>query len=161
MVHLQGIRRVIEGYSGVFGWIWRYSAHLGHLTMWQLIGMLHVQVRPSTTLYNIKQLYQELWGLSGARGVPRPTGGSSERRLLEFYRDHLVKGSVYAASFILLAKICVHASSITFLARIRVCFTALIEGIRHHSFGPCFQLGEPSERHGLADYPIDPCLSST
>ena len=40
---LQGIRRVIEGYSGVFGWIWRYSAHSEHLTMWQLTGMLHVE----------------------------------------------------------------------------------------------------------------------
>ena len=75
MVPLQGIRRVIEGYSGVFGWIWRYSAHSEHLTMWQLIGMLHVQVRPSTTSYNIKGGYEELWGLSGARGVPGPAGG--------------------------------------------------------------------------------------
>ena len=94
---LQGIRRVIEGYSGVFGWIWRYSAHFEHLTTWQLKGMLHVRSRPSATWYNIKEVYQELWGLSGARGVsPGRQGGSSERRLLEFYLDRLGKGFVYA-----------------------------------------------------------------
>ena len=27
-----------------------------------------------------------------------------------------------------------------------VCFIALIESIRHHSVGPCLQLGDPSER---------------
>ena len=84
---LQGIRRVIEGYSGVFGWIWRYSAHFEHLTTWQLKEKLHVRIRPSTTWYNIKGVDQELWWLSGAQGVPPGRqGGSSERRLLEFYR---------------------------------------------------------------------------
>ena len=58
----------------------------------------------------------------------------------------LGKGLVYASSFILLARICVHASSFAFLARIRVCFIVLIESIRHHSVGPCLQLGDPSER---------------
>ena len=159
---LQGIRKVIEGYSEVFGWIWGYSAHFEHPTMWQLTGMLHVRIRPSTTWYNIKGVYQELWWLSGAWGVPPGRqGGSSERRLLEFYRDRLGKFFVYASSFILLARTCVHASSFIFLARVRVCFIALVEGIRHHSFGPCLQLGEPSERDGPLDYPIDPCLSST
>ena len=55
----------------------------------------------------------------------------------------LGKGLVYASSFILLARICVYASSFTFLARIRVCFIVLIEGVRHHSVGPCLQLGDP------------------
>ena len=72
---LQGIRGVIQGYSGVFGWIWKYSAHSEYLTMWQLTGMLHVRIRPSTTWYNIRTVYQELWGLSGARGVPGRQGG--------------------------------------------------------------------------------------
>ena len=73
---LPGIRKVIEGYSGVFGWIWRYSAHFEHLTVWQLKGMLQCRIRPSTTWYNIKRVYPELWGLSGARGVsPGPAGG--------------------------------------------------------------------------------------
>ena len=92
----------------------------------------------------LKGFMENCEGLSGARGVsPGWQGGSSERRLLELYR-----ASVLGSFFILLARICVHASSITFLARIRVCITALIEGIRHHSFGPCLQLGEPSERDG-------------
>ena len=79
MVPLQGIRKVIEGYSGVFGGIWRYSAHFEHLTTWQLIGMLHFRIRPSTTWYNINRVYQELWGLSGARGVSSGRHGVLQR----------------------------------------------------------------------------------
>ena len=76
---LRGIRGVIEGYSGVFGWIWRYSAHSEHLTMWQLTGMLHVRIRPSTTWYNIRRVCQERWGLSGARGVSPGRQGVLQR----------------------------------------------------------------------------------
>ena len=71
------------------------------------------------------------------------------------------KGLLYAPHFILLARFCMHASSFVLLARIRVCFIVLIDGIHHHSVGPCLQLGEPSERHGPLDYPMNPCLSST
>ena len=88
-------------------------------------------------------------------------GESGGRHLLGGGCGGLSKGSVYAPSFILFARVCIHASSFIFLARIRVCITALVEGIRHHSFRPCLQLGEPSERDGPLDYPIDPCLSST
>ena len=76
---LRGIRRVIEGYSAVFGWIWKYSAHSEYLTMRQLTGMLHARVRPSTTWYNIKRVYQELWGLSGALGVSPGQQGVLQR----------------------------------------------------------------------------------
>ena len=70
---------VFGGYSGVFGWFSGYSAHLDRLMMWQLIGSGYVQVRPSTTLYNIKGVYQELGALLGRAGVQgSPT-------LLEFY----------------------------------------------------------------------------
>ena len=54
-----------EGIRRVFGWFSGYSAHLDRLMMWQLIGSGYVRVRPSTILYNIKGVYQELGALLG------------------------------------------------------------------------------------------------
>ena len=59
---------------------------------------------------------------------------------------------MYAPPFILLARFCVHASSFTFLARIRVCFIVLNEGVRFHSHfdGSEVFLG-PNEAIGIQD----------
>ena len=63
-------------------------------------------------------------------------------------KAHLGKGLVYAPAFIPLVRICLNASSFIVLVRNRVCFIVLNERIHHHCFGPCLQIGEPSERDG-------------